>query len=110
MKTSYFARSGKLPEAVSIAGECPGSFKGRQYKKLAPKRWFYDRYQENKNETEYTWCYYSEVLRKLDPKQVFDDLGENAVLLCWEKSEEFCHRHLVAEWLSKHLNITIEEI
>ena len=30
--------------------------------------------------------------------------------MCWEKSGDFCHRHLVAEWVEENLGITIEEI
>jgi uncharacterized protein (DUF488 family) len=27
---------------------------------------------------------------------------EGKVLLCYEKSGDFCHRHLVAEWLRRY--------
>lgn len=37
MKTSYFDRSSNHPNAVSIAGLAPAWYKGKQYKKLAPK-------------------------------------------------------------------------
>ena len=53
--------------------------------------------------------YSKEELDKLDPKQVYEELGENAVLLCWEKSSDFCHRHLVSEWLSEKLGIEVKE-
>jgi len=39
---------------------------------------------------------------------VYEELGENAVLLCWEK-DGFCHRHLVADWLQEKLGIEIKE-
>jgi len=54
--------------------------------------------------------YYEEVLKDLNPMKVYVDLGQNAVLLCWEKSGDFCHRHIVADWLSKALKIDILEI
>jgi uncharacterized protein (DUF488 family) len=41
---------------------------------------------------------------------VFNELGEDAILLCWESPEKFCHRHLVADWLSKKLDIKITEL
>jgi len=47
-------------------------------------------------------------LSKLDPVSVVEELktksqGQPVVLLCYEKSGSFCHRHLVAEWLNKYL-------
>ena len=65
---------------------------------------------KRKAEENYTIHYYSEVLNVLDPHQVYEELGENAVLLCWEKSGKFCHRHLVAEWFQKELGIEVNEL
>lgn len=61
------------------------------------------------DEKEYT-KEYRKILDKLDPAMVLEDLGEGAILLCWEKAGEFCHRRLVAEWLEEHLGITVNEI
>ena len=49
-------------------------------------------------------------LEKLDPYIVCLALNGNAVLLCWEKPFEFCHRHLVAEWLNNNLNCGVREL
>jgi len=46
----------------------------------------------------------------LDAKKVYEELGEDSILLCWEKSGDFCHRRLVAEWLEKELNVKVNEI
>lgn len=32
------------------------------------------------------------------------------ILLCFEKENEFCHRHLVATWLEKSLEIKVQEV
>ena len=53
---------------------------------------------------------YQKILDKLDPQKVFDDLGEDAILLCWEAPGKFYHRRLVAEWLEKHLGVTVPEL
>jgi hypothetical protein len=49
----------------------------------------------------------------LNADKVIDDLnmlilkdginckGKDIALVCYEKPEDFCHRHLVAEWLKK---------
>lgn len=110
MNTSYYAKSSKHPNAVSIAGKAPAWYTGRQYKKLAPKYWFFKKFKEDGDEEFYKIQYKKEVLDKLDPQEVYKELGEDAVILCWEKSGKFCHRHLVAEWLSKALGIEIDEL
>ncbi|MDO8640243.1 MAG: hypothetical protein Q7R33_01755 [Nitrosarchaeum sp.] len=110
MQTSYFAKSAKKPNAVSIAGKAPVWFTGRQYKKLAPKYWFFQKYKEDGDVEFYKIQYQKEVLDKLDPKTVFMELGDNAVILCWEAPDKFCHRHLVAKWLSEKLGVIINEI
>lgn len=109
--TSYFNSIGwKKKEAISIAGKSPIWYLGAEYKKLAPKFWFFEKYKRDKDKKYYTEQYYKEVLNQLDPEEVYNDLGQNSILLCWEKTGEFCHRHLVAEWLSKSLDIEIIEI
>ena len=42
---------------------------------------------------------YQTILDNLDPWKVYEDLGENSILICWEAPGKFCHRRLVAEWL-----------
>jgi hypothetical protein len=110
MNTSYYAKRQALINPVSIAARAPEWYKGRQYKKLAPNYWFFKKYKEDHDESFYTKCYYEEILSKLDPQTVFKELGEDATILCWEKSGEFCHRRLVAAWLQDNLNIEISEL
>jgi uncharacterized protein (DUF488 family) len=110
MNTSYYSKSANHPNAISIAGKSPDWFKGREYKKLAPKYWFFKKYKEDGDWEFYIDQYYKEVLDLLDPKQVYEELGQDAVILCWEAPGKHCHRHLVAEWLSKELGIEIKEL
>lgn len=128
--SSYFIYRG--PDAVSIAGGVPKWYFGRQYKNLAPLYWFFKEYKESLSTLEYnagvgklcpelaaekkliiqqkyTDRYNKEVLGKLDPYQVYEDLGENAVLLCWEPPSKFCHRKLVAKWFENELGIIVPE-
>ncbi len=46
MKTSYYSKSSNDKNAVSIAAKCPDFYEGREYKKLAPKYWFFKKYKE----------------------------------------------------------------
>jgi len=107
MYTSCYAVNGKDPRAVAISRGVPLWFKGRVYTKLAPPLFILE---EKRSPAEYTRLYQSFVLAKLTPKEVLADLGDEAVLLCWERPDEFCHRHIVAEWLAKGLKITVEEL
>ena len=115
--TSYFAKLDKLPDdfcQISICGKAPDSYTGAQYKALAPKYWFFKKYKEDGDEEFYTLAFNRDVTGVLKPYEVFLDLQEIAgdktpCLLCYEKPGDFCHRHLVAEWLQKTLNIKVEE-
>lgn len=108
--TSYYANLKKISQSypeivpISIAGRCPDWYLGAQYKKLAPKYWFFQQWKENHDNDFYIRNFRSEVLDNLDRTQVWLDLheisdGKDIVLLCYEKPSDFCHRHLVAEWL-----------
>ena len=110
MNTSYYSKSSNNFHAVSVAARAPLFYSGRQYKKLAPKLWFFQKYKKDGDEIFYTEQYQKEVLDKLDPKQVYEDLGPDAVLLCYERPSIFCHRHLIARWLEKHLGIEVKEL
>ena len=89
---------------VSIAYHSPGVYLGRSYPALAPRR------QMLKLDEATYRIEYQKILDNLDPRQVFDDLGEDAILLCWEAPGKFCHRRLVAEWLEEHLGRLVPEL
>jgi hypothetical protein len=115
--TSYFAKLKKLPYNVvpiAICAKVPEWFKGKQYKKLAPTYDILMQYKSMPNIQLYTARYKSEVLSHLNPLETIIDIinlaepkweDENErldiVLVCYEKSEDFCHRHLVAQWLNE---------
>ena len=111
MKTSYFAKVGKLGlKTFSIALSKPDFYYGPEYRDLAPPSWLLQRYHLDHDFIKYTDDYIKGVLDKLDPQKVFDDLGDDAVLLCWEKPLSFCHRHIVADWLGGNLGIEVTEL
>ena len=113
--TSYFAKLGKLPPdiiPISICGKAPDWYKGLQYKKLAPKYGFFMEWKKNHDNDYYIKHFEYEVLDGLDATGVILDfsrriygfnVGENDIaLICYEKPSDFCHRHLVAEWLNQN--------
>ena len=138
MKTTYYANLNKIdmskytPVAISgDAGKLVG-FEGMALRELSPypffRRWkeienkiddMYDigeismkeyRDYKQENQNAYIRQFYQSVLKKLDPREVYSKLGENAVLVCFEKPTEFCHRFLVAGWLEYNLNIEVNEL
>ena len=113
--TSYFAKLKSLPKniiPISICGKAPEWYKGKQYKKLAPKYEFFMEWKKNHNNDYYVKCFNEQVLSNLDPHMVILELGQlrgkslwsniDICLICYEKPGEFCHRHLVAEWLESN--------
>ncbi len=113
MKTSYFAHKEAIsnPDSVAICRGVPSWFKGRIYSPLAPSWELLQQGKRSKIPPHVCALeYYKEVLSLLNPSQVYKDLGENAILLCWEKPGDFCHRRIVAVWLEKKLNVRVHEL
>lgn len=118
--TSYFAKLKSLPDnivPISICAKAPDWYKGLQYKKLAPKYDFFMKWKENHDNEEFVENYVAQVLKQLNPIKVVADLyyqlnaapcSCDIVLICFEKPSDFCHRHLVANWLTKN-GFTCEE-
>lgn len=115
--TSYYAKCRKIPHTItriSIAGKAPTGYRGIEYKVLAPKKDFFMKWKDNHDNDYYIECFNKQVLSVLNPADVYNRLeelsgGQDIVLLCYEKSGDFCHRHLVADWLSKNLGIEVKE-
>jgi hypothetical protein len=106
MWTSCFSKVKTLPadvEPVGISRGIPAWYKGRRELRLAPSREMlkmsdadYDRH-------------FAPMLAALDPREVYDALGPNAVLLCWERPGQACHRRTVAAWFQEYLGVVVPE-
>lgn len=110
--TSYFAKLKSLPPniiPISICGKAPDWYTGFQYKKLAPKYDFFMKWKDNHDNDYYIKCFNEQVLDKLNAAEVVLDFSRilfrigkiDVCLICYEKPNEFCHRHLVADWLNR---------
>ena len=117
--TSYFAKLKSLPDniiPISICAKVPSWYEGLQYKKLAPKYDFFMKWKENHDNDYYIKCFNEQVLNELNVLTVIKDLidlipqdlisehglNKTICLVCYEKPSDFCHRHLVADWLNKN--------
>lgn len=52
---------------------------------------------------QYKERYKKETLDKIDInmfKSIINKYDEDIYLLCYEKSSDFCHRHIISEWLN----------
>jgi len=115
MFTSYYF-SKKIDLTMNLVGisqSVPRYLKGkiRIYKPLCPQWSLISAYKNKKiTELQYEEEYSNTILNKLNPHQVYQELGSDAVLLCWEQPDKFCHRHIIPKWLSTQLGIVIAEL
>lgn len=108
--TSYFS-SRKFNVNDGVAITLGGKFwKGEVDKTLAPTsrilNWWKNELTEEerltpKKQAIYKALYIRDVLAKLDVKE-YAKKYQNKVLLCFEKTGDFCHRHIVAEWFNNN--------
>lgn len=125
MYTGYYSKSqeyranGLIPVAISLG--VPDWWNGPIYKKFAPTlkilgNW---KFSEGRQPYEtrvknYLDKYTKDVLMDLDPKEVLKELSkfgdiDKIVLCCYEKPDDFCHRHIVASWLRVNAEIECKE-
>jgi len=111
--TSYFANWRKFPgnrKTISISRITPSWFKPDiEAKELAPSLKLLNDYKKGVvSDREYEEIYYKETLSKLDPFEIYDKY-KDGVFLCYESSEDFCHRQLVSKWLSQN-SLPVKEL
>ena len=124
--TSYFAKIRKFPDniiPVSIARFQPKWLNNIIIcDELSPTPKILELYKKNNNINEYIKKYNEDILSKYNSKDIIH-LIENKTglknimnnpnihiaLCCYEKPTDFCHRHLLADFLEKG-NIIIQEL
>lgn len=103
---------------VSISGDRGkgANYDGNFYSPLAPKLSFWNvwhnnigKISEEENNRYYIEEYYKQVLTNLDPEEVYNKLRYN-ILLCYEDSNQFCHRHIAAAWFELMLGVKVFEV
>lgn len=113
--TSYFAKAAILRKAgivpIGVALWPPRFFRGISMKQVAPKRYMLN---DSLTDEEYIGMYRNDVLRFVDAKSFILQLeeagrGMDVALCCFEKPNEFCHRHILAQWLKEQTGVDIVE-
>lgn len=128
--TSYFAKLKKMPASfhpVGITLYPPKWYDGPNYRGLAPTKSTLFSYKSNDehDEKRYTESFLKETIGNKDPKQeiekvvsllsteaqeriregdtpIWENPNEHLVLMCFEKTGDFCHRNIVANWMREH--------
>ena len=122
--TSFFGNKKVLNNPsifpVSIALYPPKDFVGKSYRDLAPHPVTLRDWKRDHSISNYERDYLV-LLGDLNQKEVVDqlmvlsgnfknlDYFPDIVLLCYERPGEFCHRHIVAEWL-REAGYEVEEL
>ncbi len=113
--TSYFGNSRKLKEA-GVNMICEATGKPRfiagipQMLNVCPTRYMvsgpcsHDEYLK----------LYDRILASQDANQVVKQIemlsgGKDVALCCYEKPGDFCHRHILAKWITENTGIEITE-
>ena len=120
--TSYYANYRKFKGMfrVSISRTAPINSYDLQLIKLAPTAELLQKYKSNSiTNEEYTSVYHNQLLKLenngyiakfVKALSTLQELYGDVVLLCYEKKGDFCHRHLLAEYLNSNHNTIIREL
>jgi len=110
--TSYFSKVAKIREFeenssfICIARSQPKRCNFCTLPMLFPSSSLLNLYKSGLiNEQEFTVSYnkqFDSVNINYIRNMLFGKEGIDTILLCWEKPEDFCHRHLLSKWLNKH--------
>lgn len=116
--TSCFASAPALRASritpVSISLYPPRGWRGFRLDCLAPSKSILDDWHRHHDIRRYVQRYRSEILNSKCAAEVLRSLvalaDEGGVALCcYERSGEFCHRLLVADWIWEHTMMHVEE-
>ena len=114
--TSYYGNFRNLEGFVKIGISTSQPFEVDTISKLFPGWDIVHDYKSNPDNERYVKRYTSEILSKTSPEEIVGIIRRicrrynnfKVVLLCYEKRGDFCHRHIVADWLTNAGYPTIE--
>lgn len=110
--TSYFSRMRRIDSSlyypIAICAHVPKFFSGLSFLTVAPSRELLSAYKNSGlTEEKFTALYKADRLWTHTPSEIADRIfsvvpnGMIPVLLCYEKTGDFCHRHILAQWLTE---------
>ena len=116
ISTSYISKINKIKELgmvpVSVTRFLPETLKVENIPELSPESIILFRYKRDHNVSKFTESFKLQ-LSKLNKEKIINKLEDisqkhnnaDIVLVCYEKQSDFCHRHILAEWLGSDYNI-----
>ncbi len=122
IKTGYFSQQKKYEELgylpISISRIAPKWYDGYSAIELSPSaELLYDYKHNSMNVAQYTKEYFGELDKRVVDvylqqwkKLVEKHKAKGVVLLCYEKPTDFCHRHLLADFLNKEYSMSVTEL
>ena len=108
----------KAGNLISISGDSGRKvgFVGKALPALAPKKVFWQIFDSNvgkipekENIKYYIKEYYKQVLSKVDIEALLEN-EQDPILLCYEKGQDFCHRHILAEYIEMKYGVKVSDI
>ena len=117
IKTGYFAYIKKYKKlgytTISIARWVPKWYDGERYPELAPSNFLLSKYKNNLITEEDFKIEYIKGLNRNVVENFINSISEKydrVILLCYEKCGDFCHRHILADYIKQEFNIDVEEL
>lgn len=118
--TSYYDNAVNLPKQnsflISISGGIDKAIQDQINSwntKLAPSWSIYQQYKESQDWQRYVERYQLEILNTISFAEYYHMLSateyDNIIFLCYERPDEFCHRHIIAETIQQQCNIVVDE-
>lgn len=114
--TSYFGNHRRLPKemkCISIARKTPLGFTGECWEELAPSSDLLSDYKSGKTDKQgYTQRYLKQLDDLADTNPDYFNrfkTDEDIILLCYEKMGDFCHRHILSNYLRTHYDLNVSE-
>ena len=117
--TGYYAKLKKYKEfgiePIAVSGKVPDFYEGLKYPDFAPRYDMFQRWKIGEITNEGYTKEYKVYLETLDKEEVradfkpYNEEGKDCVLLCYEKSGDFCHRHVLADWIEENFGYKVEE-
>lgn len=113
--TSYFAKVNKLKELgvipINVSLYPPKGWKGIEVKKLMPLPFMLSKKLSHE---EYTKVYRKDILNRVNVTELIQLIHEkfgdkDIAFICYESPEKFCHRHLIADWITEQTGIEVTE-
>lgn len=84
---------------VSVARYAPINFNGQFMRELNPPEDLFMAYKAGDIDQEtFIRVYYDRVLAGKDVNAIYNAL-KGKVICCWEKPDDFCHRHIILDWI-----------